>query len=190
MGERRVDFFSMRAEKACARSARLVVDGVCGLRLGGLPRRFPWKAFDQGTGERPEDRVAAPVFAERSGRLRLGRDPVVDRRRRQAAVAQGCAKRLTVQGRRAGRRHVLTLKSMTRLALPCDRSVVPGGTSSRPGPHADIRLDAMLGVASRPEGANLVDAGLFDRLDMIGRPHGVLLSRRYAELPVPMTVLA
>src|SRR6516164_10450782 len=105
------------------------MDRLRGLCLGRLARRLPWKAFGQGAGERPEDRVATAVFAELSGRFRLGRDPLVDCRRRQAAIAEGCAKRLATQGRRADRRHVLALKSMTRLALPCERSIVPGGTN-------------------------------------------------------------
>ena len=126
--QRRVDLFHMRAEKARARSARALVDRVGGLRLGRLARRFPGNAFDQRAGERPEDRITTPVFAELSGRLRLGREPIVDRRRRQAAIAQRRAKRFATQGRRADRFHVLALRSMTRLALPCERSIVPGGT--------------------------------------------------------------
>ncbi len=126
--QRSVDLFHMRAEKTRARSARALVDRLRGLCLGRLARRFSWKAFDQRAGERPEDRIATPVFAELSGSFRLGRDPMVDCRRRQAAIAQGCAKRPATQRLCVDRRHVLALKSMTRLALPCERSIVPGGT--------------------------------------------------------------
>ena len=37
--------------------------------------------------------------------------------------------------------------SMTRFALPCERSIVAGGTTRTVVGHADMRLDQMLGAA-------------------------------------------
>ena len=127
MGERRVDRIPMRAKKAHAGEPRAFVDGVRSLRLGRLSRRPLWQAGEQHSGVRPEHGIAPPVLAERRGLRRFSRNPIVDRRRRQADVAERRAQLFMARRRRIHRGHAFGLRSMTRFALPCERSSVSVG---------------------------------------------------------------
>ena len=123
LGQEIVDPLDMQAEKRFARSARGRQQRIRGRLFGLVPPRLWRQLAKESRRLAPEGAVRASVGLILAGRGREGPGPFLHRLLGQAGGAH----------RREGgfrrRRHVLGLLSMTRFALPSDRSIPPGSAT-------------------------------------------------------------
>ena len=130
-----VERLGVGREEMLALFARGGEDGLCRARLTDTSRRFLRQAAEQIGAELPVARIARPIDKVIAGALRRGRDPFGDRALIEAGGLQLCRRHGGIDTHRA----ILSLfhwafqlfarRSMTRFALPCERSMVPGSST-------------------------------------------------------------
>ncbi len=128
--ERAINGLDMGGEETRAARARTVLDRLGGAGLGAVAPRLWRKTIDQRASERPELGVTRAILREVAQSARFGPHPVIAGGCGQAALAQDHAQRIARKRRLLVRRdHFALRRSITRLALPCERSMVPGPTT-------------------------------------------------------------
>jgi hypothetical protein len=123
-----VELADVGLQKPCAGAACALMDEAGCLGLHVVALRFWRQPRDELGGQPPELAEESPVGREIGGDRRLGAAPAVDlRRERVCGLTQD---RECVRSLWHGPAHVcFGRRSMTRFALPCERSIVPGATT-------------------------------------------------------------
>src|SRR5258708_9051387 len=126
-----VERLGMGGEELFALLARGGENRLCRARLTQTSRRLLRQAAEQIGAELPVPRIAPPIDIVIAGSLRRGRGPFGNRALIEAGGLQLGCRHGGIDTHRANPFNIQLFgrRSMTRLALPCERSIAPGSST-------------------------------------------------------------